>query len=569
MRPKYKDAAPEETVEKITRAFNEVGVHMEATFMEPINNVVSVRLTDREHGFETYGKGTSRQWALASAYGEAAERFQNRMLYEVPAYTRDDGLPFYEWPDEERVSIHEALKAPFIAEDLARHFKDNSCSAEEFLRDFYKTDTVSNVPYTSCISGETVLLPDRIIGTLCGSNGLSAGNTYEEAICQGLSEIAERYSKFTLLRENIPPVTVPREFLQKEVPELFQIIEDIEKRAGARITVRDMRPITGFPVLQVLLTDSANQRYYTRFGCHPVFHIALERSITELLQGQDDVTHISTMISWPQERKINSFRNLSDSLKADLGDLSDEFLAGITDREFTAWPASGEFTNREGVKLLSDAFAGIAPDIFIRKTGFLGIPAVRIYIPGVSPLPVCFSRRILEYNRARKILHDIDLLPDAADKETLQLLSDAFTADDSLAGSRIDWRPMPVGYEETKGLLLYMQHRDEEAMAALEKAKTSPGKCMYHFLRLTLAGQDERVKQAVLEMFFDGKTVRFINKVAAQRENALAVWLDPTGLYRTFRQMTAMKVRTDDHMRELETKVKERMLKAYDGCAAH
>ena len=568
MWPKYKDAAPDETIKRISQALNEVGVHMEATFLEPVANVVSVLLADREHGFETYGKGTSREWALASAYGEAAERFQNRMLYESPAYAPDDRAPFYEWPDEERVTLHKALQSPFIAEDFSRHFTDDSCSAEEFLRNFYDAGMVSNVPYVSCRSGAPVMLPDRIIGTLCGSNGLSSGNTYEEAICQALSELAERYAKFSLFRENIPFAAVPREYLQKAVPDLFQTIEAIEAGSGFRLTVRDARPATGFPVLQVLLTDCVNQRYYTRFGCHPVFRIALERSITELLQGQDDIAALSVMISWPQERPVNSFRNLSDSLKADLADLSDEFLAGITDKQFTPWP-SGEFTNTEGVKQLTDAFLRISPDVFIRKTGFLGIPSVRVYIPGVSPLPVQFSRRILEYNKAKKMLHDPDLLPEYPDSATLHLLLDALTADDSLVGSRMDWRAMPIGYEETKGLLLYMLHRDAEALSAFEKAKTAPGKCMYHFLRLTLAEKDDRVKLSVLEMFFGRNVTRFICKVASQRENALSVWLDPTGLYRSFRQMVSVASGPVSPLFDLDKRVKERMMAAYAGSSSH
>lgn len=560
---KYKEADPRETVERIRNALAGVGVRMEPVYMHPVGNVVSVLLRDPEHGFETYGKGTSEEWALASAYGEAAERFQNRMAYPIPE--PEDGVDplFHEWPDEERITLAEALCAPYIAEDLARHYTDPEVSAEEFLRELYGTDTVSAVPFLSVRQDTTVMLPERIIGTLCGSNGLASGNTYDEALCQGLCEAAERYAKFYMIRENIPLVTVPEEEIARRAPELLGIMKEIEKGTGCRMTVRDARPVTGFPVLQVLLTDSVRQKYYSRFGCHPVFMIALERCITELLQGQEDITRLSTMLSWPQERETGSYRNLGDSVKADLGDLTDEFLSGVTDAEFEPWPETA-FTNRDGVRELISRFLRIAPDVYIRKTGFLGIPSVRIHIPGVTPLPFRYSSKVIEYNQVREILHDPYLMNRKPDRKTLEQMYNAFTAEDSLVGSRMDWRPVGIGYDEMKGLLLYMLSRDHEAAEAFGKAVSSCGKCMHHQLRLRAEGKEPKVRQAVLELFFGKKTAVFTEMVCADRENALATWLDPTGLYRQF-VSAALHADITSPLRELDKAVKERMKTVYDG----
>lgn len=560
---KYKEADPRETVERIRNALAGVGVRMEPVYMHPVGNVVSVLLRDPEHGFETYGKGTSEEWALASAYGEAAERFQNRMVYPIPEPEEGGNMLFHEWPDEERISLADALGVPDIAEDIARHYLDPEVSAEDFFRELYGTDTVSAVPFLSVRQNATVMLPDRVIGTLCGSNGLASGNTYDEALCQGLCEAAERYAKFYMIRENIPLVTVPEEEIVRRCPELFGIMKEIEKGTGCRMTVRDARPVTGFPVLQVLLTDNVRQKYYTRFGCHPVFTVALERCITELLQGQEDITRLSTMLSWPQERETGSYRNLGDSVKADLGDLTDEFLSGVTDAQFEPWPET-VFTNRGGVNDLIGRFLRIAPDVYIRKTGFLGIPSVRIHIPGVTPLPFRYSSRVLEYNRVRKILHDPYLMGRKPDRKTLEQMYNAFTADDSLVGSRMDWRPVGIGYDEMKGLLLYMLGRDPEAAEAFGKAASSCGKCMYHQLRLRQAGKEAKVRQAVLELFFGRKVSVFTEKVCADRENALAVWLDPTGLYRQFASAVSV-ANTALPLCELEKTVKERMKTVYDG----
>lgn len=559
---KYKEADPKETVERIRTALAGVGVRMETVCLNPVENVVSVLLRDREHGFEVYGKGTSKEWALASAYGEAAERFQNRLAYPVPEPEESESTLFREWPDEVRVSLAEALGIPDIAEDIARHYTDPEVSAEEFLHELYGTDTISAVPFLSVRRNDTVMLPDRIISTLCGSNGLASGNTYDEALCQGLCEAAERYSKFYMIRKNIPLVTVPEEEISRRAPELLGIMKEIEKGTGCRMTVRDARPATGFPVLQVLLTDSARQKYYTRFGCHPVFTVALERCVTELLQGQEDITRLSTMLSWPQERETGSYRNLGDSVKADLGDLTDEFLSGVTDAVFEPWPET-PFTNRAGVNDLIDRFLRIAPDVYIRKTGFLGIPSVRIHIPGVTPLPFRYSSKVIEYNQVREILHDPYLMNRKPDRKTLEQMYNAFTAEDSPVGSRMEQRLAGIGHDEMTGLLLYMLGRDSEAEKAFGKAESPRGKCMYHQLRLRQAGKDPAVRQAVLELFFGEKTAAFTEKVCADRENALAVWLDPTGLYRQFVSAVS-DTTTASPLRELEKTVKERMKSVYD-----
>ena len=556
MYQKYKESDPRDTIRRIRDALASVGVHMDPAFMRPVDGIVSVRLTDREHGFETYGKGTDEDWALASAYGEAAERFQNRMAYEIPE--PGPWAPFREWPDEQPVPLAEALRAPYIATDFGEHYSNGVLAPDAFLRELFGTDTVSLVPFSSEKQGGSVLLPDRIIGTLCGSNGLASGNTYDEALCQGMCEAAERYAKYRMLRDRVSPVTVPEEYIETEVPELFSVMKAIAEGSGCRVIIRDLKPASGFPVLQALLVDSVHQRYCTRFGCHPVFAVALERTLTELLQGQERLNALSNSVRWPQEQDVFSFRNLLDSVKTDIADLSDEFLSGVTDQNFTPWPRK-PFTNRDGVRELTALFLRIAPDVLIRKTGFLGIPSVRIYIPGVTPLPLRFSDRILEYNRVSRLLHDPRYMTGISDESELQTIFTALTAEDSSVGNRIGQCEIGIGYDEMKGLLLYMLGQDENAEAAFEKSVSPQGKCMYHALRMKLAGKDDRIRKAVLQLFFGERTAAFTEKVLSDRKNALAVWTDPTGLYRRFLEMIPDRD-SRTRLAVLEKNVRERMM---------
>lgn len=59
---------------------------------------------------------------------------------------------------------------------------------------------ICSLPFTRQSDLETVYIPMNIIGNLYVSNGMSAGNTANEARVQALSEVFERYVKTALLR---------------------------------------------------------------------------------------------------------------------------------------------------------------------------------------------------------------------------------------------------------------------------------------------------------------------------------------------------------------------------------
>ena len=57
------------------------------------------------------------------------------------------------------------------------------------------------MPYVRQSDQQTVYIPQSIIANLYVSNGMSAGNTKNEARVQGLSEVFERYVKIALLQK--------------------------------------------------------------------------------------------------------------------------------------------------------------------------------------------------------------------------------------------------------------------------------------------------------------------------------------------------------------------------------
>ena len=77
-----KDCTPRETIEKIKKILNSFSIKVIEKRMININNsFYSVRVELRDFpGIGTNGKGITRDYALASAYGEFMERLQSFFL---------------------------------------------------------------------------------------------------------------------------------------------------------------------------------------------------------------------------------------------------------------------------------------------------------------------------------------------------------------------------------------------------------------------------------------------------------------------------------------------------------
>lgn len=75
-------------------------------------------------------------------------------------------------------------------------------------------------PYYDIQTNRNILLPEEIIKFFAGSNGLAAGNTYEEAFAQGMSELFERLVFQMIYKKDgfnsfLP--TIPRELYTRHI----------------------------------------------------------------------------------------------------------------------------------------------------------------------------------------------------------------------------------------------------------------------------------------------------------------------------------------------------------------
>jgi ribosomal protein S12 methylthiotransferase accessory factor len=129
-----------------------------------------------------------------------------------------------------------------------------------------------------------VYFPSNLIENLFLSNGMSAGNTLAEAQVQCLSEIFERAVKREILEGEMALPDVPEEVLAK-YPGIVAGIKGWKSKAFLYWS-KDASLGGKYPVMCVTLMNPRTGGVFASFGAHPSFEVALERSLTELLQGR-------------------------------------------------------------------------------------------------------------------------------------------------------------------------------------------------------------------------------------------------------------------------------------------
>ena len=108
---KHKDAAPMDTVKKIQSIIHNIGLETDVTWVESgIKDAYSNHISISHTSFGANGKGTSKEYALASGYAELIERIQNGILKTAIRYNRvANEIGFLYSPDEKICSVEDIL----------------------------------------------------------------------------------------------------------------------------------------------------------------------------------------------------------------------------------------------------------------------------------------------------------------------------------------------------------------------------------------------------------------------------------------------------------------------------
>ncbi|QPB42118.1 30S ribosomal protein S12 methylthiotransferase accessory factor YcaO [Rodentibacter haemolyticus] len=385
-----KDAALEDSISTFQQKLTALGFNIEeASWLNPVPNVWSVHIRDKNcpQCFSN-GKGASKKAALASALGEYFERLSTNYFfadfYLGQSIANGD---FVHYPNEKWFPIKDDSMLPegILDDYLLNYFDPNSELTPELLVDLQSGNDARGIvalPYVRQSDSQTVYIPQSIIANLYVSNGMSAGNTKFEARVQGLSEVFERYVKNKIIAEAISLPEIPTDVMAR-FPSIQASITKLEEE-GFPIYAFDASLGGKYPVICVVLLNPNNGTCFASFGAHPNFQVALERTVTELLQGRS--LKDLDVFSPPSFNNddVADHANLETHFIDSSGLISWDLFKQESDYDFADWDFSG--TTQEEYNNLMAIFRGENKEVYIMDYQHLDVYACRIIVPGMSDI---------------------------------------------------------------------------------------------------------------------------------------------------------------------------------------
>lgn len=545
---KCKDATPQSTIRKIKSILQNVGLKTSVTWTEQqYDNIFSNRVTLEHTSLGTNGKGTDQEYALCSGYAELLERIENGTIligYQSPKLINSFG--FIHSPDEVMVPIDVlASQDDPLTRFIFEHY--NVSSADEKKSCLKKLPRLNDadpsamrcIPFSEPSQKRVVYIPLDIMLPIYGSNGMAAGNTMEEALVQGLSEILERYANKAVIDGVVPP-EVPRAYWDN-LP-IGRLIHDIEKNGRYHISIRDCSLGKDIPATAIVISDLEKGQFGIHFSCHPSFEVSVERTLTEALQGKklESFTSMNVIGDSQMCCCVDNYPNL---MKIGFGAYPISFFAGQPSYEFKPRDEWRGLTNREMLNKLLQIIATEGYDVLIRDASHLKFPAYHVIIPGMSEMFFSNGRRFRELNTLNRVVSSMVHFPDLskAEEDRLMLLmryKECSTLENQfgwittlpLVGTHLTTERVRAHlhfkrkeYQEASGWFRDAANQEEDS---IEKGYLL---CASEYSRLLAIGADAAQAFQVVKHYFPEKTVMKVFNTFRDPEQVMIKAFQPFG----------------------------------------
>ncbi len=426
-----KDASLESTIHTMQQKLATRGFVLdESSWLNPVESIWSVHVRDRECPMLfANGKGATKLAARASALGEFFERLGTHYFWThfYLGETRAN-RPFVHYPQERWFAPTDDghWPAEVLNPELHAFYNPQGDIDGEVLVDLNSGNVrrgICALPYTRLSDDALTWIPVNIIGNLYVSNGTAAGNTLMEARSQALSEIFERNIKNRIIAGGLCLPEVPEAVIAR-YPGIAAGIKGL-REAGFGILVRDASLGGRYPVMNVTLLHPKDQGVFASFGAHPRFEVALERALTELLQGRA----LESLENFPEPGfdmdEITMASNLEIHFVDSSGVISWNFLGDTPDYPFSDWNFST--TTAEDYAWLCNCIKAEGHDIYVADFTEQGAYSCRILVPGMSEIYPVEDLAWENNSIGNRIRPALVKLPALSDAEARALLDDLQT----------------------------------------------------------------------------------------------------------------------------------------------
>ena len=352
------------------------------------------------------GKGSTPDQSQASACMELAERFsffsfiKNPANFLVDTYANLKASGQVLMPIERLLqSVHDETTSVGVLEKLL---------ADIPIRWTWATNLTRN---------QEELVPFSWFYAINEFNGPSAGNTFEEAICQGICEIVERHVCAVISHDE---VRAPRINLDSAKDPVSRELIDKFTRHGIKVYLNDFSLDTGIPTVGAVAFDPstfpATSEIVFTAGTTPDPEKALIRALTEVAQLAGDFNTKSNYVA--------------SGLPKPLAHDEIEYLTGApTTVDLHAMPNLGDNNIKVEVERCLAALAKLGMDVYVVNTMHPKLQMSTIYtiVPGAH-----FRERSRSKNAglfAAKLLAELVTSPEESNRQLRRiqkLLPDAY-----------------------------------------------------------------------------------------------------------------------------------------------
>lgn len=577
---KFKDDSPLNTVARIKGILDSYGIKTIDKWEETgVPGCFSLRVSVQGTSFSSFGKGVTKELAMASGYGELIERMQIGRIFKsdrqksVGPYSTQTNLHLL--PVAELLARNRAWYTTYT--EQVQKLTGVTLTEEDLLKQYINSDGV--VPSTAfyCVNKKTQeYLPTTLLNAVYTTNGCAAGNTMEEALVQAISEIVERHVSMKILLEGIPVPDVPEDTL-RSYPLAYSIINFLRSN-NFKVVIKDCSLGDIFPVVCVCLIDQTSGKYYTHFGAYPHFEIALQRTLTETFQSH----HIARIARYDNFMKNTGSSydtvNLISQLVIGSSEKSPEFFINAA----VPYTQTGAFKSTSNRELLKECIAFLTSkghDVLVRNYSCLGFPTYQVIVPGYSE--ALSHRMAAEHNDARfhKFAQPVLRNPSAA---TLEEIMGFLVNLSQITKRKLNAIPfsqqanLPLqlsideeGYmmEATMAHLNYTLGRNRDAVKYIDRMLTRCAEkdissliCLKRYLTFRADGYSEEQIRTVLNYFHDPDVVQNLLDAIENKQNPLNPFTlhcdgqcDPSCILR----QSCTKEQTDALAQIINSKMKE------------
>ena len=223
------------------------------------------------------------------------------------------------------------------------------------------------------------------------------------------------------------PPTIPRNYLNK-FPTINTMISQIEESGNYKLIIKDCSLDKGYPVVCAIYLNKNNQSYFIKLGSHPIFEIAVERTLTELLQGQD-INNMKGAKEYSYRSEIyNEYDNLMGILVNGSGYYPPEIFSSKFSYEFKEFTTIKPSNNKEMLSYMINILENEGYTVFIRDVSILGFPSFHVIVPTFSEIDAFDDTNSIDnyskYNKIKPYIRNLKDISNDNIEEIIQYFND-------------------------------------------------------------------------------------------------------------------------------------------------